>query len=341
MPSGESIAIAERLAAVEALVASGDWAEVQRSLASDIANIATNAELCATYGEALLRLGRPRDAFEWLQPRLDSIARTANWRAWLRTVNLTGAAAFELGRIPEAERYFSTALESATAMGDHLTGARALNNLALVASTRGDWGTAMNYYTLALPSYERTASVRGLAECSHNIAATALESGDLDLAEEWERRAMELARETGNERLRAFTLGGRAEILLRRRDFSLAIVIGRQGAALFRELGDQSSEAHALRLVGQAELGLGDPATAERTLSRAVALAAESSVLRVLGECLLARAHCFIAMSDPVSARDDLQQARAHFSALGSTEKVRGVDRLQQQLGIVTSSGGS
>lgn len=336
MPGGESIALAQRLADAEALAASGQWVELQQALAMDIAAVAANAELSVLYGESLLRLGRPRDAFEWMEPRVHSIARTANWRAWLRAVNLAGAAAFELGRIPEAEQLFSTALESANAFGDHLTGARALNNLALVASTRGDWTAAMKYYMLALPSYERTASLRGIAECSHNIAATALESGDLDSAEEWERRAFELALETRNERLRAFTLGGRAEMLLRKRDFHLAIVIGRQGAALFRELADQSSEAHALRLVGQAQLGLGDLSAAEQTLSQAVELATASSVRRVLGECRLARAHCFIALADVKSAREDLVQAREHFVSLGSAEKVRGVDKLLEQLGIET-----
>lgn len=330
MPTNESIAMATRLAEVEALAARGAWTAVSESLALDLAATAANAELFAFYGESLLRLGRPRDAFEWLQPRLEAMARTANHRAWLRTVNLTGAAAFELGRIPEAEQYFATALEHATTLGDHLTSARALNNLALVASTRGDWGTAMNYYTLAMPSYERTASVRGLAECSHNIAATLLESGDLEQAEEWERRAMELARETGNERLRAFTLGGRAEMLLRKRDFTLAIVIGQQGAAAFRALADQSSEAHALRLVGQAQHGLGDLASAEQTLSRAIELATSSAVLRVLGECRLARAQCCLAMDDRAAAKADLLEARAHFLSLGSAEKVKTVDRLLQ-----------
>ncbi len=321
MPTGESLAIASQLTAVEALAARGAWAEVRTILAGAQPAVAANAELSAFYAEALLRLGLPRETFEWLQPRVHGFARSANVAAWLRTVNLAGAAAFELGRIDDAEALFQTALEHANRSADYLTGGRALNNLALVASTRGDWGAAMNYYTLAMPAYERTASVRGMAECSHNIAATLLESGDVERAEEWERRAMELAQETGNERLRGFALNGRAEITLRKRDYALAIVIGQQAALAFRALHDRSSEAHALRLIGQAQHGQGALQLAIATLSTATALATESAVLRVLAECLLARARVSLDLQRIEDARRDLEDALHHFTELGASAK--------------------
>jgi MalT-like TPR region len=329
--SGQSLAIAARLADVEARAARGEWAAIRDSLADDAA-VADNAELFAFRGEALLRLGEPREALAWLQPRLSHFSRQANHRAWRRTVNLAGAAAFELGLIDDAEEFFVTALDHATRVGDHLTGARALNNLALVASTRGEWPVAMNYYTMAMPAYERTGSVRGVAECSHNIAATLLEAGALDEAEEWERRAMELAQETGNERLRGFALGGRAEMSLRRQDWSLAIVLGEQAAATFRPLGDLSSEAHALRLVGQAKLGSGNLDEAWATLTRAIELAAQSKVLRVLAESRLARARCSLARRDTDRARPDLVAALEGFGILGAREKATAVEHLLVQV---------
>ncbi len=332
MPTGESLAIATRLAEVEAMVTRGAWSDIRDTLAAGPATVASSVELSAFYGEALLRLGQPRDTFAWLRPRLDGFAKSANVRAWMRTVNLAGAAAFELGQIDDAEQLFQIALESSNRTGDHLTGGRALNNLALVASMRCDWAAAMRYYTLAMPAYERSASVRGLAECSHNIAATLLESGDLEQAEEWERRAMELAQETGNERLRAFALGGRTEILLRRRDFALSIAIGQQAVAAFRELHDQSSEAHALRLIGQAEHAQGRLDAAMETLTSAIALAESSSVIRIVAECHLARARLYIDLQRDDAARNDLEAALRDFSALGSQAKQLEVARILASL---------
>lgn len=328
MPTGESLAIATRIAAMEAHAARNAWADVHASLDTQLSVVGQNVELSAYYAEALMRLGRPREAFDWLERRLDGFAGSANTRASLRAVNLAGAAAFELGRIAEAQALFHTALERATQFGDHLTVGRALNNLALVASSHGDWSAAMNYYTLAMPAYERTASVRGLAECSHNIAATLLEAGDLERAEEWERRAMDLALETGNERLRGFTLGGRAEVMLRKGDFALSIAFGRQAIAAFRAVRDVSSEAHALRLIGQAQHAQGELDSALESLSIGITLASESAVVRVLAECELARARLYAQLDRPDLARADLVEALRHFTALGSEAKEREAARL-------------
>lgn len=327
-PAGRAIALATWLAKLDSLAAAGAWTDVRSSLEGDLSSVADSAELIMLYGESLLRLGHPREAFEWLAPRLDAMASAANRRAWLRSVNLIGAAAFELGRIAEAERFFQQAHESAVDADDHLTGARALNNLALVASTRGDWSTAMRYYQLAIPSYERVASVRGIAECYHNIAATLIESGDLDEADDWDRKAMELARETSNDRLWAFALGGRAEVRLRKRDAALALALATRAASAFRELNDRASEAHALRLVGEAQHEQGQTRDAIETLTTAMALAKESAVLRVFGECLLARARCLLSLSDDAAAALDLADAQRHFLALGASEKVRTALRL-------------
>lgn len=334
--TGRAIALATWLAELEALAGTGAWVDVRASLEHDLPAVQNSAELIMLYGESLLRVGLPREAFEWLAPRLDTMAAAANHRAWLRSVNLTGAAAFELGRITEAERYFEQAHEGAVKADDHLTCARALNNLALVASTRGEWSTAIRYYQLAIPSYERVASVRGIAECYHNIAATLIESGDLDGADDWDRQAMDLARETSNDRLWAFALGGRAEVRLRKRDSALALALAARAATAFRDLNDRASEAHALRLVGEAQHDQLLTSTAINTLTVAMSLAKESAVVRVLGECLLARARCFLNLGEHTSATLDLTEAREHFKALGASEKMQTVSRLLASIGETT-----
>lgn len=335
-PTGRSLAIASWLTEVETLTARGAWTEARASLERDMASLSEHAELCALYGETLLRLGMPLDAFEWLEPRVHAMAAAANRRAWIRILNLTGAAAFELGRIDVAAHHFELAREHATAAGDFLTSARALNNLALVASTRGDWARAMQYYALAMPTYERAASVRGIAECCHNIAVTLIEAGNLEEAEEWDRRAMEFARETGNDRLRAFALGGRAEVRVRKHDYQMASVLATRAADAFRALHDMASEAHALRLHGQAQHGQREHREALETLTSAIELAKTSSVRRILGECRLARARCLLELSDRSAARADLIDALGDFDALGASDKRQQVLRLLEELEIHT-----
>jgi tetratricopeptide (TPR) repeat protein len=332
-PTDRALAMATWLAEVEVLMARAAWGDARRALEVDLDAVATNAELTALYGEALLRMGEARDAIGWLEPRLTLLAATPNRRAFTRIVNLAGAAAFELGRIDDAALFFEVARERAVSAGDHLTAARALNNLALVASTRAQWRTAMQYYMLAIPSYERVGEMRGIAECHHNVAATLIEAGDFEEAEEWHRRAMQLAIELGNDRLRAFILGGRAEVRLRTRDHDMAIVLGRQAARVFRTLGDRSSEAHALGIVGQAEQGMAALGQLHEqpvidTLRDAIEMARESGVLRVLADLLMARARSSMARTDGEAARYDLLEARQAYVTLGSTDKIKMVDTL-------------
>jgi tetratricopeptide (TPR) repeat protein len=331
-----AIALASWLAEVELATGGGEWATARAALERDLDAAAANAGLAALYGEVLLRLGHPREASEWLEARLVALAGSANRRALIRMVNLAGAAAFETGRIDAAARCFAAARERAAALADHLTEARALNNLALVASTRGDWGTAMEHYRQAIPAYERLGALRGVAECAHNIATTLLESGDLEAAEEWQRRGIELAAAIEAPALRAHLMSGRAELRLRRADPGMALALAQRAAQDFHALADRASEAHAHGIAGQAahalrrERGEARPLAPEvrEALDRAVTLASESGVARIVGECRLARARVLLDVSAFDEAVHDLREARAAFTTLGAPAKQRLVDGL-------------
>lgn len=322
----KSVSISKQLTAVEAMVARAAWGEVRDTLGADPDATASNLELLAWYGEALLRCGATREAFAWLEPRVALASPTANRRAWMRAVNLAGAAAFEIGRIDDAERYFSQSRDLADADEDHLLCARSLNNLALVASTRGDVDAAMGYYALAVPAYQRAGFMRGLAESYHNMAVTLMEAGELERAEEAERLAIEYAQGTTNERLHTFIVAGRAEVVLRKGDHALAIALGRVAAEGFHQIGDRSSEALALRLVGLALLGQNHLDEAAATLTTAADLAARSGVIRAEAECRFARARCFKAQHRDDLALPDLERARVLFEALRAPEKRRAVE---------------
>ncbi len=324
--------ISRQLSEVESMVARSAWLEVRTTLEADRNMAASTPELVVIFAESLLRTGAPAEAFGWLQARLHQASQSANRRAWMRALNLAGAAALEIGRISEAEEYFAQVQQLASAREDHLLNARATNNLALVASMRGEWGTALAYYALAIPVHQRVGSLRGLAECYHNMATTLLEAGELDRAEEAERQAVEYARDVSSMRLHAHVMTGRADILLRKGDYQLSLVLGRRAFEEFETLDDPTWMAQALRIVGLCQLGQVDAGSAEETLTNAINLAARGGVVRVSADCHLARARVRVSVNDVPGTKADLDVAASLFEQLGSADKLNTVRSLQAGL---------
>jgi len=328
----DPLSISARLSAIEAMAARGAWAEVRASLSPEVEpETGERPELVALYGEALLRTGEPRAAYEWFSPRLAAVVRGANRSAGRRSVNLAGAAAFEIGQVDEAAEHFAHALQLAERDGDPLLMARATNNLALVASLRGDRDAALAYYVLAIPVYQRVGNTRGLAETYHNMAITLREGGQLERAEECEREALEHARLTSDARLAAFIGMGRAELMLRRADPTFATFAAGRAADDFQRLGDSAFEADALRVVGIAHERLGQWSPARATLERAVRLADAAGHTPIAAQCRVALARHLTGRDDPL-ARQLLDDARAAFTRLGAREKVAQVDALIARL---------
>lgn len=323
MQTSHSISV--RLTAIESMVSRDAWHEVRAALEADPAVTASNPEFIAWYGESLLRCGAPRDAVRWFDAHLATATGTANVRAWMRAVNLAGAAAFETGNVSQAEDYFALAAELGGSRGDPLVAARALNNLALVASSRGEWETAHAYYGLALAAYQRAGSTRGLAEAYHNMATTLIEAGQLERASEAGRQALEYGQRVEEPRLHAYLKANRAEVLVRLGDAVLAARVAERAAREFRAIDDQAGEAHALRIVGLSKLSEGALAEADALLERATSLAQASGVLRIEAECRSAWAQCGIASGDSARARKHLLAAAVAYRRLGAGQKLQAV----------------
>ncbi len=201
-----------------------------------------------------------------------------------RAVNLLGAIAFERGDLAAAEGRFAEALSLAITLGEPTLAARASNNLASVAHLRGRPESALGLYRTALLSYQRLGDRRGMAETWHNLVLT---FRDLDRPAEADTSSAEAVRHAG--------------LVGDTRTLALATT-GRAAAALLR----------------------GDLDVAERSVERAIALAAEAG--DVLGgvearhlraRVLLQRGEAAAALEEALEARNT---AREHASALLDAE---------------------
>lgn len=315
------------------LVASGAWPELNALLLANESAARSHPELVRLLGEGLIRVGRAREARDWLDDALPRLQRTDDRLSLRMATVLSGAAHLELGELDPARRAFEATLELARYDRDEALVARAMNNLGIVANIEGRWDDAIALYTLAVTMHQRNGDRRGLAECYHNLAITHRDRGELAVADELERRSAEFARDAEQERLLALARLGRADIALRRRDFAFAATTARRLSVEFERLGDRIRAADAIRLEGAASTGLRQFARARTLLDRALDLSRDLGALLNVAETLRARAELGAATGKVDEALADGRSAVEAFDALRATRESRAVAQWLEQLG--------
>lgn len=316
------------------LVATGAWSELNMLLLANESAARSHPELVRLLGEGLIRVGRAREARDWLGDALPGLQRTDDRLSLRMATVLSGAAHLELGELDPARRAFEATLELARYDRDEALVARAMNNLGIVANIEGRWDDAIALYTLAVTLHQRNGDRRGLAECYHNMAITHRDRGELTEADELERRSAEYAREAEQERLLALARLGRAEIALRRRDFALAATAARRLTVEFERIGDRIRAADAIRLEGAASVGLRHFDRARTLLDRALEISREIGAMLNVAETLRARAELSAAMGggrmdDAVA---DGRSALDAFRTLGATRESDALARWLEQV---------
>src|SRR5688572_25142794 len=313
------------------LAAAGAWPELNALLLANESAARSHPELVRLLGEGLVRLGRAREARDWLGAALPAMQRTDDRLSLRMATVLSGAAHLELGELEPARRAFETTLELARYDRDEALLARAMNNLGIVANIEGRWDDAIALYTLAVTMHQRNGDRRGLAECYHNVAITHRDRGALGEADELERHSAEYAREAEQERLLALARLGRAEIALRRRDYALAATTARRLGAVFERLGDRIRAADAVRLEGVASTRLGHHAYARVLLDRALAISREIGALLNVAETLRARAELHAEAGSEDEAIVDARSAIEAYQTLGATRESEAMERWLKQ----------
>jgi tetratricopeptide (TPR) repeat protein len=285
------------------------------------------AELALLYAEALMRLGREREALRQLldvEPALRHEGARGPHRS---AVNMLGAARLALGELEEAVSAFGQALELATEAEDLLVLARATNNLGAIANMQGEHQRALSHYRLALPTFQRLGQHRGLASSYHNIAITCRDLGQLDEADEHERRAIEHATEANAARIAAMGRIGRAEVALRRGDAQLAEITARLTADELHRLGDPHNEADAHRLVGASCTALERFEAAEEAFDRALGIARDRGHALNEAEALRDRSRLRLRAGRREAGVADAREAVALFSRLGAMAERAALER--------------
>ena len=308
-------------AEVRALAARGAWRELDAWCAANAEAVEARAELTNMHAEALLRMGRAREASERLAPAVPAAELRGDRPALRRALTLLGAADIALGELGGAEEAFSRASALAREDGDHLVIARAANNMGSIANIRGRRDEALALYRLAIPEYQRLGSAQGLAESHHNMAISFRDSGQLEAADDAERRAIDYARAAGSRWLEAAARLGRAELSFRRGDAALAEAGARRVAADFDSLGAPVPRADALRLAGAANVQLRRLDAARSLLDEALAATRAHGATLNEAETLRARAALWAALGEIDAARADAGDAAALFARLGADEE--------------------
>lgn len=316
-PSVETLRVESRR-----LASHGRWEDVRALLGGHPLLAREHAECVRLLGEALLRVGEPREARRWLGAELPRLQSTQDRISLRMATVLSGAANLELGQLDEARGAFERTLELARYDRDEALVARAMNNLGIVANIEGRWDEALALYHLAVSVHQRIGDTRGMAECYHNMAITHRDRGELAESDELERRSAEFGREAAQERLVALARLGRAEIALRRGDAALAVATARRLALDFERLGDPIRQADAVRLSGLSAAALGDFDRATADLQVALEMSRRHGALLNEAETLRACAEVHRARGDAAAAQFYAQAALEKFEELGATREV-------------------
>ncbi|CAN5870388.1 adenylate/guanylate cyclase domain-containing protein [soil metagenome] len=183
---------------------------------------------------------------------------------------LLAASLSKLDRSEEALRHASAGLSLAREAGDSAVEAIILNWMGMDAVDRGDPGAAIPLFERALACHRSTADRSNEAGTLCNLAYAGLTLGDYEPAYAQFLDAAKLCRQTGQRQSEGIIQINLALVLLCQSEAEAALACARASLHLLGLAGDRWAQAAALRVVGHAQLALGqhELAVADFTASR-------------------------------------------------------------------------
>ena len=242
--------------ALDAVVVSGEEAEVRRRHANQFLALAEQAEpelLGPRQAEWLERLerehGNLRAALEWSVKRGDAILAlhlsAALWRFW-----------YTRGHLTEGRGWLLQVL--ASSFEESAVRAQVLNGAGVLAQTQGDSAAASTHYEESLAIFRKLADKPGIAACLNNLGLIANDQGDYARAKALYEESLAISRELGNKSATAHLLNNLALMAQRRGDYPEARSLFEESLVIKRPLGDECGIAASLLNLGNVSRDEGD-----------------------------------------------------------------------------------
>jgi len=277
------------------------------------------------YAEALMSLGRDRDAREALEEAVQVFATLADQRAeaftssllarvherlgnvadaqaaWERTRALRKSASDPHGEIEALEglgrvarrhlpssvalRFFEEAIARSTALGDSPRAARLHNSAGIIEWTRGRHDQALAHFEQALSLFEAHGDAGGAGQMMNSIAVSLLALGRHAAARERLDHALAYHRHTGHAQLEAHAMAALGDACWDSGDTSEASSWYERSLHTRLTIGDRRGEAWMLQRLARARAAVGHRDDAEDLLTRAIELSTRCSDEELMDAC--------------------------------------------------------
>ena len=330
-------------------------------------------------GECHWRLGNFADARRFLEQALQLERGSGDRLGEGKTLNVLGLLSWDEGNYDAAIANFRRAGEFARAAGDKKLEGSSLNNLSLVYDEQGDYDTslkqyrrvlelyrdvdfprgvgdtlgniggvhlllgqfreALGYYQQALVISEQLESKAAMSQDHGNIGLCLLGLGDVDAAIGHLDQAIELAQQAGMRQDQAYWFRVKGNGLVDKGRYDLALLNYRAALAIYERVDAKAELLETLHDSGRLHLLLGDAASAEHDLRRALEMARTIGLERGITLNLVAlgdlefrrqRAETAVALYDEARQRAAAAGVQ-HAQALALLRLAR-VNRAQQRL---------
>ena len=244
-----------------------------------------------------------------------------------RRLAAQGSSWYRQGCVKRAEQYFYQALEASRLVDDLEGIVRAHNNLAVVATAQGYHDEASVHLNRAWVLNDQAKSLEEGPLILGNLGSLAYKVGRYQEAEAFWRQALAAAEAEGRHSGLALHLNNLGMLMRQDGRLADAEIMLRRALSLTGE-GEEGSTGNThfqLALLAQTR---GDPITAERHLSMALALDKGAENPRGIAQDLEQLGILHQRQQSWDRAAGELDRAIRLYAALGSTEKVEAVFRL-------------
>ncbi len=293
------------------------------SLVGGSASSLERAFLWASLGQAALKAGRPREAFESAEKARALAFETGEARLdkekgsallW----STLGSACLFLGRYADAEVHFRKARDAARSLSFAQGEAVALSNLGSLHAERGDYGLGIEKLTSAISILERIGDRTSLSRTLSNLAEVFVGMGELSSALGVSRRSLDLARETGDAVSLMKALRGLGLIYARIGRFARAAGCLERSIEQARSTGDRLGELAARCDLGRVRALLGQRSEALEDAGAVRKEAAEGGLEPLAARALAVEGLARLSGEDPGAGIASLAQAAEAFERLGA-----------------------